>query len=297
MALSVFPNGCHANGVVYVPVDLQAAQELSDRMAGEGQATWQDLCDYWSIFGLHCGWEKYPSYDPRWSFANSIERLDLSCSPIDEPILYHLLPKFPNLRFLNMSECEGITGRVFQYVRLPQLEELDLCRCSNLSDYALVFLSNWGTLSVLNLSECGAITDAGFSYLRRLPCLNKLLLTACTQVGDITLAYLAWCRNLVHLDCSGCYQITDTGVDSIGKLANLEHLDLSCCGDITNVGLANLPRKLKTVVLDHCSQLTNECLEIVRLLPDLEKLSVERCEISGVGILNADFRPEVQIDF
>ena len=230
MAYPAAPTGkCIPPSVTYVPVDLNAAHEIVYRIHEQKSATWQDLCDYWAIFGFQYWWEACSDKDSRWCFANYVERLDLSGAPVNDVILHRLLPIFRNLRYLDLSECEGVFGGGFQFAHLPLLEVLDLSRCCNFTDLGMCHISHFGSLNLLNLSECTSLTDEGFSYLKRMPQLNDLRLTACTQVTDSTLAEFIECRNLFHLDCSGCYQITDDGLNCIGQFADLRYLDLTCC--------------------------------------------------------------------
>ena len=92
------------------------------------------------------------------------------------------------LKYLSLAGCD-ISDKVLKTLRIPTLLQLDLSKCSKLTDYG-------------KLSE--------------MPQLQTLSLADCKHLNNKSIEYLALCKNLVSLDLSGCIGLSDKGIISFG---------------------------------------------------------------------------------
>ncbi|XP_017891937.1 dynein regulatory complex subunit 6-like isoform X2 [Ceratina calcarata] len=126
-----------------------------------------------------------------------LQELDLSgCNRITDVSLKHAFA-FPELRILNLSQCQQITHIGLDYLSKnnPAIEYLDLNRCYNIS-------------------------DVGISYLaQRLHRLKQLLIQGCLQLTDHTLDSIKlYCKSLQYLDTRFCRGMTAAGIESLTNL-------------------------------------------------------------------------------
>ena len=109
---------------------------------------------------------------------------------------------------------------------MPQLQSLDLCSCTSLTDIRP--LSGLTQLNSVKLSDCTSLTD--ISSLSGLPQWQSLDLSSCTSLTDIS--SLFGLPQLQSLDLSYCKSLTD--ISGLAKLINLQSLNLEDCKRIQN---------------------------------------------------------------
>ncbi|XP_076177721.1 uncharacterized protein LOC143151999 isoform X2 [Ptiloglossa arizonensis] len=128
------------------------------------------------------------------------------------------------LRELDLSGCYRITDVSLKHAfTFPELKILNLSQCEQVTHVGLDYLSrNNPAIEVLNLSLCRNISDIGISYLaQRLHRLKRLLIQTCSQLTDQSLESIRlYCKNLQYLDTRYCWGMTVTSIK------NLKHLNI-----------------------------------------------------------------------
>jgi len=156
--------------------------------------------------------------------SNKLEVLHLgACESIDDAAIAIMV--------------EGVDPEVDPFTNKPKapprkLVDLDLSRCSNLTDQALRSLAgNVPNLEALQLGGCVSLTDSGLTTL--LPTLGKLThldLEECSELTDTTLLALARgpaAKKLEHVQCSYCENMGDQGMtEIIRKCPGLRNLEM-----------------------------------------------------------------------
>ena len=177
-----------------------------------------------------------------------------------EPATLKVIGDCKNLQDLNLSECNGLTDTVMK--RLTEgtgdgLLYLNLSSTS-ISDMGLKEIGqNCPGLRYLSLSHCSRFTDRGIHAL---------------AMGKVA-------RKLQHLNVSSCPQISLQGYHSIAKgFQKLEHLILTRNYTLTDPAIIIITQKLlelKTLQLEHCSNISDQSLKYLSECRHLETLYFE----------------------
>lgn len=111
--------------------------------------------------------------------------------------------------------------------RLTELRYLNLGGCYQLTDKCFINACNLPQLKEINLSRCHNITEAGLKLLfKRSPLLDIIDLSECHNVKDSTVQLLSeHLRRLETLKLNGCTQITEEIFESISR--NSKYLKVS----------------------------------------------------------------------
>ncbi|KZV31512.1 toll-like receptor 3-like [Dorcoceras hygrometricum] len=120
----------------------------------------------------------------------------------------------------------------FQY-----LSSLFLADCHKINDSALWCITGMISLKEVDLSRCSKITDGGVKHLLSIPALEKLSISETGVTAD-GVALLAALTNLLVLDLGGL-PVTDSALGSLQVLTKLEHLDL-WGSEVSNKGVTHL---------------------------------------------------------
>ncbi|CAN1120530.1 EIN3-binding F-box protein 1 [Linum perenne] len=180
-----------------------------------------------------------------------------------------------SLRSLSIKNCPGFgnLGLALVGKLCPQLQHLDLCGLSGITDAGLLPLleSCKAGLVKVNLSGCLNLTDGVVSALARLhggTSLEVLNLDGCRKITDVSLAAIAeYCLFLSDLDVSKCL-ISDSGIGYLSRAEqlNLQVLSLSSCSEVSNKALPCLKRIGRTLVglnLQHCNSISSKTIEVL----------------------------------
>ncbi|KAG9448297.1 hypothetical protein H6P81_014425 [Aristolochia fimbriata] len=184
-------------------------------------------------------------------FQNCIEEIDLSGETFVDAEWLAYLGSFRHLRTLNLADCRGVTNSsLWPLAGMTSLKELDLSRCSK-------------------------ITDAGYEHLLSVPNLEKLFISG-TGITTKALMRLSSFRKMHALDLGGL-PVTDLVLSSVKGLTQLEHLDL-WGSKISDVGAAVLK------VFPKLSFLNLAWTNVTKLpnLPSLSCLNMSNCNIQSI---------------
>ncbi|KOC70602.1 F-box/LRR-repeat protein 4 [Habropoda laboriosa] len=135
------------------------------------------------------------------------------------------------LRELDLSGCNKITDVSLKHsFAFPELKILNLSQCQQITHVGLDYLSkNNPAIEDLYLNQCHNISDIGISYVaQRLHRLKRLLIQGCSQLTDHTLESITlYCKSLYYLDTRYCRGMTLAGIASLTHLYVdwLKHLD------------------------------------------------------------------------
>ncbi|KAL2550992.1 Leucine-rich repeat (LRR) family protein [Forsythia ovata] len=120
----------------------------------------------------------------------------------------------------------------FRYLR-----SLNLAYCRRINNSSLWSISGMTNLKELDLSRCSKITDAGIEHLLSIPALEKLCISETGVTAD-GVALLTSLTNLLILDLGGL-PVTDSALSSLQVLSKLQYLDL-WGSEVSNEGAALL---------------------------------------------------------
>jgi len=130
-------------------------------------------------------------------------------------------------------------------------------------------------LTEIDLSGSTEVTDEGFCALSRMTGLETLKLRI-TYLKDDGLRALSALKHLevLHL---GCTWITDSGTTALLSLESLVDLDFSGCWHLTAESLAFIPKSVRTLNLQRCSNMFEDGFapQISKLPFDLTTLHLE----------------------
>jgi len=202
--------------------------------------------------------------------------------------LYRLVKLAENNMFAIDLSNTKFTGAGMTGLHAPQLEDLNLSYCKDLTDSGLLELltNNCDKLKRLNLLET-KITGTGLTGIHA-PQLEDLILSSCYYLTDSGLLELLAnsCAKLKRLDLTRT-KITGTGLTGL-HAPQLEDLNLPGCQDLTDSGLlellANNFDKLKRLYLSH-TKITGTGLTGLHV-PHLEDLNLSHCpDLTDSGLL------------
>jgi len=136
--------------------------------------------------------------------------------------------RLPDLRRVSFAWCRrAATDRVMWELPLG-LESLDLTGVQGVTDVGVAVLTRLPALTQLDLSRCSLVTNRGVLVLRRLKTLRVLELQGCTRISDEGLRGLAALSGLTSLNVARCSFVTSQGACSIlGRVSTLTRLNLS----------------------------------------------------------------------
>uniref|UniRef100_A0ACD5TKH1 Uncharacterized protein n=1 Tax=Avena sativa TaxID=4498 RepID=A0ACD5TKH1_AVESA len=155
------------------------------------------------------------------------------------------------------------------------LKVLKMADCKNVNSAAVWALSGMGTLKELDLSRCSRISDAGIKHIVSIDCLQKLHLSD-TGLTDNGVMLLSALKNLQLLDLGGIH-MTDKALRSLQVLTQLEHLDI-WGSEISNEGASILKAftrlRFLNVSWTHVTRLPP--------LPNMRHLNMSNCTIHSI---------------
>ncbi|KAL6556440.1 hypothetical protein OROGR_005728 [Orobanche gracilis] len=177
------------------------------------------------------------------------------------------------------------------------LRSIILADCLKISNSALWSITGMTNLKEVDISRCSKITDAGIRHLLSVPALEKLYISE-TNVTAEGVMMLASLNNLFVLDLGGL-PITDLALSSLQSLKKLQHLDL-WGSEVSNEGALLLKMFPSLALLNlawtNVTNLPNlpslACLNMsnctIHSLFDGEgqKVSLEKVILSGAAVTN-----------
>ncbi|EGZ21257.1 hypothetical protein PHYSODRAFT_493652 [Phytophthora sojae] len=197
----------------------------------------------------------------------NLHSLTLSeCPQIDDASL-ESLKSMKNLRKLQLNQMERVSDDFICSLAksLPELEEISIARCSQLTNKAVVgILEACRGLKVLDVSDLHHITDECFEPVRTHGhALSRVSMRCCLGLTDVALEHIAFGANsyLETLQMSSVSQATDVTIMALQEhcATSLATLDISFCRNISEDALGVLAdgtEKLRSLVLWGCTQIT-----------------------------------------
>ncbi|EPS60572.1 hypothetical protein M569_14231, partial [Genlisea aurea] len=155
------------------------------------------------------------------------------------------------------------------------LRRLVLADCNKISNSAIWSLAGMENLKEVDLSRCSKITDAGIKHLLSIPTIEKLCISG-TSVTAAGVSALSSLTNLQFLDLGGL-PVTDMTLSSFQALTKLQHMDLWGT-QVSNVGVAHLV-KLPSL---HFLNLAWTKVTYLPNLPSLVCLDMSNCTVHSL---------------
>ncbi|TDH68241.1 hypothetical protein CCR75_006736 [Bremia lactucae] len=171
------------------------------------------------------------------------------------------------LRKLQFTQMERLTdaGMVSLTESLPDLQEISIARCSQLSNVAVKgILDACRGLTVLNVSDLPLLTDDCFESVRTHEhALRHVNMRCCIGLTDVGIEHICFgAKNyLQQLDLSSVSEATDAAMMALLKhcATSLSTLDMSFCRKISENALGlfvDNAGELQSLVLWGCTQIT-----------------------------------------
>ncbi len=161
----------------------------------------------------------------------TLESIDLSGTGITDEGLVELA-KLPNLVELNLKGCDNVTGEAFSEFANPHpLKELNLRDATKLNDAGLAELSRFTDLEKLLLYRNGDVTGNGFQCLEAL---KKLKLLSCpnTSIRDEHLGLMDGIESLEAIWLPSCPNVSGRGLDCLTQSQSVVRISLNECRKI-----------------------------------------------------------------
>lgn len=202
------------------------------------------------------------------------------------------MPKFENLRTLDLTECKSITCKGFCGVirRLTNLTALIIDECTSLTDECLNSIARWRpnlekiSMERTNFSE-GAVLNfiansnsllsisiAGWGNRKLSPFSNRVVSAICDHMGDrirgvnlyrsdisddALVQLISQCKLIQELNIGNIPRLTDKAFAFLSRLSELTRLELMSC-PITDDTLVSLVKSISfiEISLHRCYDLT-----------------------------------------
>ncbi|XP_010555012.1 PREDICTED: EIN3-binding F-box protein 2-like [Tarenaya hassleriana] len=189
-----------------------------------------------------------------------------------------------SLRSLSIHCCPGFGDSSLTLLGkfCHQLQEVELCGLSGVTDVGLLGLLQYNSAGLLkvNLSGCINITDnAVLTIVTRHGCtLESLNLDTCKNITDTSLIAVSKnCYSINDLDVSNS-RVSDVGIEALASSPNhlnLQIFSIGGCSAVTDKSLASLQKLGHTLLglsIRHCSKISSSAIDAL-----LEQLW--RCDI------------------
>jgi hypothetical protein len=170
----------------------------------------------------------------------NLKELSLNhCTNIND-IGIEYLSKFNNLIYLNLTNCYLISNKSLETIskHLQNLEYLLLQGCKTITNDGIKDLNKLENLKELDLTYCN-ISDNALLYLSNNSFITTLYLNGCKHITDNGMIYLNKFKNLLNLYISQCH-ISNNGMKTLSNNKTIESLDITYNSKITNEGLLYL---------------------------------------------------------
>ncbi|XP_010520478.1 PREDICTED: EIN3-binding F-box protein 2-like [Tarenaya hassleriana] len=240
--------------------------------------------------------------------APLLQRVNLSdCSLLTENAIQILADSFGStLKGLNIEGCQGINpSKVLGNLkRFKSLNSLSIAGLEGIDDdFVLGFLEACGSnLTTLVLSSCRELTDESTKGIGRYcPNLSALDVSFLDKLTDLSLQYIAnGCSSLSTLKCCRNH-FSDEGVAAFLEVSgsSLNVLSLNNVRKVfvnTVISLAKVSKKLQSLDLSWCRNLTDEDLRLVLCsCTSLRQLKLFGCSQVTGEFLTAHLGLAVQI--
>jgi len=214
------------------------------------------------------------------------------CILKSEKYIFHMFATpLPNITELDLSLCYNLTDSCIKWisVMMKELNRLSIRGNLKITNNSLFFMAyHLKKLKYVSISRCGSISDLGLWWLTG-QCkysnsgndeLEFLNLDHCSKITDVSLRFISeGLRNIRVLSLSNCKELTDIGFSYFASMKYLKDLDLSFT-NITDDGVKYLSRLHSLDDLNlYCTQITE--LSIRHLFEGclkLVSLDVTMCE-------------------
>lgn len=189
--------------------------------------------------------------------------------------------EFPELIELNLDSCSNVSDSSLRHLVsvAPNLQRLNLADCA-ISDVGMVHVAKFKQLTHLDLFYC-QITNRGLKCLSPLNNLQVLSIDS-RDVTDAGLLHLQNLKQLVQLDLFSGH-ITDRGCHYLSRLTSLESLEL-CGGGIGDAGCQFLSRlaRLQHLNLSQNEDITNQGIaHFIKNLTQLRSLNLSQTSVTS----------------
>jgi Leucine-rich repeat (LRR) protein len=217
--------------------------------------------------------------------------LDRSWFLLDEAIIK--LDK-SKLRELNLERCTKLTDKGLEALQnLPELTSLNVGSIQGITDAGVKHLKGNTGLTYLGLFDNDHVSNQGLRALGNMKSMKRLKLWHLPKIDGAGLSFLPAMGGLEHLDLSTCFGIGDAGLEHLKSASHgtgkscLKTLYLDNLPKITDVGVSHLTShpNLQELTLIHNVSLTDKCLRFFEGMKSLTYLDLSYCEgITGPAV-------------
>jgi hypothetical protein len=242
--------------------------------------------------------------------GNALTKIDISGNKeANDAVISTILTFSQSLTSLNINSCSNITtSGILNVCSLPRLTSLNIGNLSTLTDSDVCHLVN-GLINLeeINLSKCSNLTDVSLRAIALAPFRNLLHVFSCSHNSNVTHVginkVIFECSQLLSVDISHCSAITHIGIVISADTTygfnekpmkqyatrNLTHLNATACPlrveSLDWIGSA-LPG-LESLHVSGVSKVSNGFIQAVSLgCPNLKFIDVKACrQIDSTAVL------------
>lgn len=221
-----------------------------------------------------------------------LELLSLQSMENIDDCLINITNESKNLKHLSLINCKNVSVDAFKKLSsLINLEYLNIPNLQCLDDDIISGVANGcKSLQHINISRCQNISEDAIIKLTNLKSLKYLDIRDIQNVNDNIIINIGNnCKKLTSLYIKSCKNVSNTALDQLAKLENLITL---CLVEIDNIGdqvFKNM-HKLESFTCTHCPNVTDDGItRIIEKATSLKALVVCRTGITYKSLVCATY--------
>lgn len=209
----------------------------------------------------------------------ALTNLNLSNLYVDTSVDFGLLKSLWQLHELNLNYTQVNSEDLENLQQLPNLKNLWLWSCQNLTQQSVAILAQFPKLEVLHFSYCKNIPAGSYVPLSQLSNL-KFLGVDSSQINDEDLTALQRLQHLEDLDLRNCKNVTTQSLEILAQFPKLGSLQLDDCSGILPGSFCKLSKleSLKHLNVVNCS-INDDDVAFFHSWKSLISLSIGDCGI------------------
>ena len=224
----------------------------------------------------------------------NLRNLSIVNAGITDKAVKTIAEAFPNLRSLDLSSNENLTGEALKSIAtLKDLEVLTIIYCA-FGDFGMIDVASLPRLRALDI-RANMVGNTGLGFLAKIQSLRSLKHRS-SSVDDYGMEALTQAMNLESLLMQD-FEITDATGELLKKFEKLRELEVFRCKGFGPQGVLELKgMPLTRLTLRDLESMDDSGMEVFRELPTLRRLYlIELPSVSDAGLASLAFLKELEV--